>query len=292
MKRQQLTAILGILSTASLGLMAAILTEDGGEEEAVLVSENEVIVDQYVKKAPVRPQILGTPQAICQNEKIRVLAKLRKFCTGGSCDIDAFIRDAVNISENDFLEIISGLPRTTFFYCKSDDTVSQKQIDQKASDLITQLTTMLVDKENSMAFVLGKASSVGTQTDIEERKIFNKELSARRTQNISTMIIDKLEETGRKQMCADIYKAYVGEQAFTFSNKLSNQLYHARDREIFKAECGSDEKFEDYINQSVVVFAYPCLWEMCLYLKDNDGLSCEDSSSRSLPDECKPYLCP
>jgi hypothetical protein len=280
MKKNQLLIILGILSasTAALGL--------------ILITDPPYIpppppTDQYV----IQDKRMPDSHPVCKQEKIRVLAKLRKFCTSEVCNIDDFIKDAVDITEDDFLEIISGLPRTTFFYCKGEDRISQNQINQKAPEFISQLTTMLAYKDNSMTFILGKASSVGTQTDLKERQAFNKELSAQRTNNISYEIARKLREAGRVQICADTYKAYVGEQAFTFTNKVANQLYDDRDKAIFKRECGKDEKFEDYINQSVVAFAYPCLSEMCRYLKDVDGLSCTLNRQNSLPNECFKHVC-
>jgi hypothetical protein len=53
------------------------------------------------------------------------------------------------------------------------------------------------------------------------------------------------------------------------------------------------EKLIDYVNQSAIVFTYPCFKEMCYHMRDVQKLSCSTfvAAEKQLPEECVDLIC-
>jgi hypothetical protein len=228
-------------------------------------------------------------EAVCKSKDlINILGTLRKFCQNGKCDVESFKKNAKTIAVSDFWKLLDQPSVHSFFYCSGKTEIDNNQFKRKSPDLIASLGSMIAVPENTAIFMMGKASAKGDD-DV------NRSLSAQRVQIAAKRITEIMSKTGSKWGCDNVYQTYVGEEAFEFSENKAQEtnLFSSEDKREWRA-CGNhSSEFEDYLNQSVIVFTYPCLWEMCKSLFDEGKLSCDEAASADLrpTDECRKLLC-
>jgi hypothetical protein len=221
---------------------------------------------------------------ICRHEGVMsILAKLRRQCQNGICDITKLLDEANSLDKSSFITLIrQATGKTCFFYRKNKDVIEEEQWDEKKDLLLSTLTTDIANKKNTIAFIIAKASQKGKTTD-------NRKLSSERTGKMYNAIDTLLKTNNVNMKCEQIYRTYVGAELFQiYPEVLETQVSNKENQSacLFEKDKEDAKKYGepliDYVNQSVLVFTYPCFKEMCEYMKTGLHLSCED-----IPDECK-----
>jgi hypothetical protein len=244
--------------------------------------------DMGVTAECARPSNFPEDPVCKSKDLINILGSLKKFCQKGKCDVESFKKNAKTIAVEDFWKLLDQPSVHSFFYCSGKVEIDNNQFNRKSPDLISSLSSMIAVPENTAIFMLGKASAKGDDE-------LNRSLSAQRVQFFAKKVADIMNKTGSNFACDNIYQTYVGEEAFEFSESKAQRhnLFSNEDKRESRA-CGNHgSEFEDYLNQSVIVFTYPCLWEMCKSLFDEGKLSCDEAASADLrpTEECRKLLC-
>ncbi len=233
------------------------------------------------KQQPIKIPENHITNPICKHEGImEILSKLRRDCIGGHCDINQMLKEMNSISQASFLSLIrrASKNKITFFFKKNTTEIDHQQIEYKKDDLKNILTEE-ADRKNTIAFIVAKASTTGN-------KELNREISSQRAIYISQLIkqIFREENLVPYLACNEIYKTYVGAELFQISEDQAKESQYINSADIARA-MRAQEDLTEYINQSVVLFTYPCFKEMCYYMHNDLSVSCDD-----LPPECK-YIC-
>ena len=77
-----------------------------------------------------------------------------------------------------------------------------------------------------------------------------------------------------------------------FSYYAAKKSNYINEEDIHRAK-KLGENLDEYVNQSVVLLNYPCFSEMCEYMKNDLGLSCNESIEphMRIPEECWDKVC-
>jgi hypothetical protein len=223
---------------------------------------------------------------MCTNPNILdIVSKIRRQCIRGKCDLDKLLEESNTINQEDFFKLIREVEynKLTFFFRSGKTKVDRRQISQKSAQLQSILSSMIADRKNTVAFIIAKASKTGKSKN-------NRLLSTKRAASVFNLIEDVFKAQGESYQCQHIYRTYVGDELFQIPVKVAKESEYITKFDIKRAR---GEKLVNYINQSAVVFTYPCFKEMCYHMRDIQRLSCSNyvDAERQLPDECKSLIC-
>ncbi len=214
---------------------------------------------------------------ICDHEGVmRILAQLRRQCQNGICDINKLLNEANSLNAHSFITLIKQAEsKVCYFYRSNKVDIDQVQWDEKKDILLSNLTSNIRNRKNTVAFIIAKASQKG-------KKEANRILSSKRSANMFTALEELLNDHNEKMQCDTIYRTYVGAELFKIHPEiLPADCLFPMDKQDAQA---NGEALVDYVNQSVLVFTYPCFKEMCLYMKEGLNIPCSE-----IPDECKEF---
>jgi outer membrane protein OmpA-like peptidoglycan-associated protein len=225
---------------------------------------------------------------ICKHKGVlEIVSNLRKVCIKGKCDLTKLLKKANMLNLTKFLALIKlNENKTTFFFRKGKVTLDPEQVQEKIESLVAQLTYMIQEPDNTIAFIIAKASKTGTTKQ-------NQVLSTKRAESVFQIVEKALEEHAEEMSCDQIYRTYVGSRLFQFNVTDAKESGYYKDVDMKRAR-KFREKDVEFINQSAVVFAYPCFEEMCRYMKRKENLSCQSEGipvSEQLPPECIAKIC-
>jgi hypothetical protein len=194
---------------------------------------------------------------ICRHDgMLETISQIRRVCIKGKCDLDKLLSQVNKLQLNEFISMMHKFDqKTTFFFRTGQTTLDQAQVSEKLEQLIANLTTMIEDYDNTVSFIIAKASKKGD-------RIKNRKLSTLRAQTVFNLIDSTLQKRGETARCEQIYRTYVGAEGFDFNEMNAKQTNYINDSDIKRAK-RYREKLEDYINQSAVIFNYPCFNQMC-----------------------------
>ena len=232
-------------------------------------------------------KLTGVSSNVCSHKGIiKTLANMRRVCLE-TCDIDKLVQANQMMDLSDLLSIFKEKNRwkTIVFYFRTGSyTLHPKEKKNKLKELRSILSTSLADGgENTAAFIIGTASTTGD-------RIKNRKLSAKRMKSIANLI-----ENEANSKCKDHFYSFLGHEVkgkLTHSDAKKYEVFSDDDLKVFNAtEKRSNRTLDNYVNQSVIVFTYPCVREMCGYLKSeakakNDD-ACDESSEYYFPECCK-----
>jgi len=223
---------------------------------------------------------------MCTNPGILdIVSKIRRQCIKGKCDVDKLLDESNTLSKDDFFKLISEVEynKATFFFRSGSTRIDRRQREEKAPRLQAILSTMIADRTNTVAFIIAKASKTG-------RKKNNRLLSTKRAAAVFNMIDEIFTQNKESYQCQHIYRTYVGDELFQIPPKVAQRVGYIEDEDIKRK---GREKLINYVNQSAVVFTYPCFQEMCYHMRDVQKLSCSQyvSTDMQLPEECIELIC-
>jgi hypothetical protein len=271
-----LKPILGVL----LATLAVILMADNCDNKSgtTIVSGGGTQPPPPQPPPPPPPKPPTTSPEVCEHEGIKqILAKLRRQCVNGVCDLDQLLSEANAIDEAAFLTLIrKAETKKTFFFNTGAETIDDDQWNNKKDELLSNLTTMVEHKDNTIAFIIAKASTKGNADK-------NRQISTKRAAHIQSRIDELLKANNETLKCTQMYRTYVGAELFQIDpERAQDPDYKYLLRDDVKRAHSFNEKLADYVNQSAIVFTYPCFKEMCEFMKEGLELSCEE-----IAEECK-----
>jgi hypothetical protein len=218
---------------------------------------------------------------ICSHQGLlETLSIIRTSCLDGSCDIDAML-DKINpkVGKADFLAAVSRLTNGTAFFRSGQSTLSPKEKQAVKSQLAKSMGPMVENPDNSVMYLIGKASKVGTTQQ-------NRTLASQRVATVYRLV-EQLRKKGVGR-CKQYYRSYVGEERFQISEDEASEARYGTSTQWKRR---GNEPLNAYINQSVAFFVYPCFREMCQYLKTNLGRGCGRKHPKRIFPECRPIVC-
>ena len=276
-RRDLYSYILSLLVLPSIPLLTAC-TDSTSQRQAR--PQRQVVVQQV--KIPVRQD---APQ-ICTNPGILdIVSKIRRQCVKGKCDVDKLLSESNTVKKEDFYTLIRDVDynKITFFFKSGKTKIDKRQKTDKAPKLQAILSTMIADRSNTVAFIIAKASKTG-------RTMNNRLLSTKRAAAVFNMIDEVFKEQAESFQCQHIYRTYVGDELFQINPKIAQKMGYIDEEDIKRK---GREKLSNYVNQSAVVFTYPCFKEMCYHMRDVQQLSCSTyaAADKQLPEECIELIC-
>lgn len=228
----------------------------------------------------------STPK-ICKHEgMLDIMSRIRRVCVKGKCDLDKLLTEANSLNLTEFISLMNIIEQKTIFFFKTGATeLDQGQVEEKIEQLVSQLTFMIADPDNTVAFIIAKASKKGD-------RLKNRQLSTARAQTVFHLIEKALKERDQSPKCDQIYRTYVGAEMWDFKVSDAKSAGYIKSEDLSRARSFREKPY-DFINQSAMVFNFPCFQQMCNYMKRKQGLSCNPNApaDKQLPEECLERVC-
>ena len=218
---------------------------------------------------------------ICNHAGMKeTLAVIRASCVDGTCDIDAMLKKIdKSIGKHHFLAAVSKLPGGVVFFQTGKTTLTAKEQEIAENNIRAAIGPMVENPENSVFYMIGKASKSGSTQH-------NRTIASKRVATVYRLV-EKVRESGQGR-CAQYYRSYVGEERFQITKGDAQKFRYGVD-EQWKQK--GKAKINDYLNQSVAFFVFPCFKQMCQYLKDVKKMGCQPTHPNRLYPECRDMLC-
>jgi hypothetical protein len=200
--------------------------------------------------------------AICSDQEIfKLLYQLRH-----NKDVSKLNDQILNLFQNSPI-------KTTFFFKPQQLEIDRVQWNAKKDELLSNLTTMVGYRDNTIALIIANASANSNSDK-------NRQISTKRVDHIRSKIDELLKSNNETLKCTHMYNMHV-------SKPLNLDLQWAKDHnyiqinDLIRAK-KDKQKPSEYVNQSAIVLTYPCFREWCEFMKEGLELSCEE-----IADECQ-----
>jgi hypothetical protein len=127
-------------------------------------------------------------QKICKHEgMLDIMSRIRRVCVKGKCDLDKLLTEANSLNLTEFISLMNIIEQKTVFFFKTGATqLDAGQVEEKVEQLVSQLTYMIADPDNTVAFIIAKASKKGN-------RLHNRKLSTERAQTVFHLIENALK---------------------------------------------------------------------------------------------------
>ena len=228
---------------------------------------------------------VNEPQICSDQQSLFFFSLLLTNCHNDICDSQALHSKLAGRSSY-YLDRIFDLAKDSslILFNRKKMTLKWAQKRDKLTGTSAQLSYMVKDPSNTLTFMIGMESRAESKSKLE--------IARERSLAVNHFISTHMSARGEAIRAHSVHSVYVPPQSSLNDTQRARRdfMLNDHDRSFIKRH---GRLAVDVYHQSVAIVNFPCLLQVCRYMRDQMNLQCpsQGGGSGSLPMLCEAYLC-